>query len=283
MNRLGAVVLGRNDGYGGNLESRASFCLNSLISTFDEVIYIDWGTVNNKTLPEEIRDNLIPNDKLKVFKITPEEVSYFTNNDPHAQVCNEVLSRNIGIRHSESDFIVSTAIDDVCPTRDYMDKLTDKDIFYIGSKKRIQLVDVERLGGYKDILQVQNRLSEFPIPPPSYSGAYVGDEWSIVDSCGDFQFASRELWYEVKGFEEFLLYRGFYDTNVQKKVILSGKKVELRNELPVYHIEHAGGFGGYGGINNREKAIANFQLPSKNKDTWGFSDYNFTILTMKDL
>lgn len=281
--KLGAVVLGRNDGYGGNLIQRSSYCLNSLISTFDEVIYIDWGVVNGKSLPEEIKDNLIHNNKLKVFKISPEEVNQFTNNDPYAQVCNEVLSRNIGIRHSESDFIVSTAIDDICPTRDWLGTLTDKDIFYIGSKKRIQLADIEKLGSYKDIIQVQNALGLMPVPPPHYSGAYIGDIWSIVDSCGDFQFASKELWFEVKGFEEFLLYRGFYDSNVQKKVVLSGKKVELRNELPVYHIEHLGGFGGYGGINRSDIAIANFQLPSHNKDTWGFSDHNFTVLTMRDL
>ena len=38
--KLSAVVVTRNDDYGGNLNDRAIYCLNSLINTFDEVILL---------------------------------------------------------------------------------------------------------------------------------------------------------------------------------------------------------------------------------------------------
>ena len=41
--KLSAVVVTRNDNYGGNLNERATYCLNSLINTFDEVILVDWN------------------------------------------------------------------------------------------------------------------------------------------------------------------------------------------------------------------------------------------------
>ena len=36
--KLSAVVVTRNDDYGGNLNDRSIYCLNSLINTFEEVI-----------------------------------------------------------------------------------------------------------------------------------------------------------------------------------------------------------------------------------------------------
>ena len=39
--KLSAVVVTRNDDYGGNLNDRAIYCLNSLVNTFDEVILVD--------------------------------------------------------------------------------------------------------------------------------------------------------------------------------------------------------------------------------------------------
>lgn len=284
MTSLGVVIVGRNDFYGGNLVERASYCINSLVSTFDEVIYVDWNVVNNKTLIEEIYDNLIETDKLKIIKISPELASEFTNHDPNAQTCSETLGKNIGFRRLETDFILSTSIEDICPRREDLVPLSNSDIFYIGARRGTPLESVVQTGGYKNFPDIQDNLkviqSSFPQVGPS--GAYPGDTWSIINCCGDFQFASRKLWYEMKGFEEFLVYRGFLDTNIQKKVMLSGRRVELHTELPVFHINHTNGFGGFGGINDMNRAIRNFST-SSNKDTWGFSEYGLDMIPMSKL
>jgi hypothetical protein len=41
--RISAVTIGRNDNYGGFLAERFTYSLNSMLSTFDEVIYVDWN------------------------------------------------------------------------------------------------------------------------------------------------------------------------------------------------------------------------------------------------
>jgi len=41
---ISACIPVRNDNYGNNLEDRATFCLNSMINTYDFVYLIDWNS-----------------------------------------------------------------------------------------------------------------------------------------------------------------------------------------------------------------------------------------------
>ncbi len=59
--------------------------------------------------------------------------------DQNAQKCNEAISRNIAIRRSDADWIVSTNIDVIPPTRRELKNLIkrlDKNTFYTISKKK---------------------------------------------------------------------------------------------------------------------------------------------------
>ena len=46
--KLSAVCCGRNDNYGGHLLESAVYSLNSMLQSFDEVIYVDWNTEEGK-------------------------------------------------------------------------------------------------------------------------------------------------------------------------------------------------------------------------------------------
>ena len=70
--KLSAVVVTRNDDYGGNLNDRSIYCLNSLINTFDEVILIDWNSPDNKPQLWDIQDQIHFKGNLKHIVITPE-------------------------------------------------------------------------------------------------------------------------------------------------------------------------------------------------------------------
>ena len=61
--KISAVIVSRNDGYGGHLNERATYCFNSAIDTYDEVIYIDWNSPTHSLL-YDIKDNI-------QFKLTP--------------------------------------------------------------------------------------------------------------------------------------------------------------------------------------------------------------------
>ena len=84
--KLSAVVVTRNDDYGGNLNDRAIYCLNSLINTFDEIILVDWNSPDNRPQLWDIDKNIEYRGNLKHIVITPEIASMLTNNDPDAQV-----------------------------------------------------------------------------------------------------------------------------------------------------------------------------------------------------
>jgi predicted O-methyltransferase YrrM len=264
---IGAVVVSRNDNYGGNLKERATLCINSLINSVDEIIYVDWNSENN-SLISEIRKDLIQSEKLKWIIISPQKAKELLNNKA-SQSCVEVLGRNIGIRRLTTDFILSTNIDVIIPKREYLESLNLENIFYIGARRNIPL---DSVGNYDKMLSY---------PQVGDSGAYVGDIWSKVDCCGDFQYAHKNVWYSIKGFEESLIGRGFSDSNIQKKAALAGFELKVVRDILVFHINHGGGFGGNGIVNSCDLALRNFTT-STNKDTWGFSNLDFNLYTLKD-
>ena len=279
--KLSAVVISRNDNYGGNLADRATYCLNSLIDTFDEVFYIDWNSPTHSLL-YDIEDRLTKKGNLKHIVITPEVASMFTNNDPHAQVCCETLARNIGIRRATGDYIVSTNIDVIAPKRDHLEKAInelDKNTFYTISRRHVEWKDIEKFHGgerkYSDWKALRDHLIENSEERKYDEKVVDGDDYSIINCCGDFQLAHKDIWHEIKGFEEELIYVLYSDTNVQKKVIKHGFNLKAIYSPALFHIFHGKGGGGFLFFFNRKtndmyRAVTS-QEKTENKETWGFS------------
>lgn len=280
--KLSAVVVTRNDNYGGDLNDRATYCLNSLIDTFDEVILIDWNSPNNRPLLWDIDKNIKFRGNLKHIVITPEVASMLTNEDPHAQVCCETLGRNIGIRRATGDYIVSTNIDVIAPRRDQLEKTINNDLntntFYTISRRHIEWKDIEGFHGgerkYDDWEELRNHLIENSEERKYEEKVVDGDDYSIVNCCGDFQLAHRDIWSEIRGFEEELIYVLYSDTNVQKKAVKHGFELKAIYSPALFHIYHGKGGGGFlDGINKKTndpyRAIMG-QEKTENADTWGF-------------
>jgi hypothetical protein len=280
--KLSVVVVTRNDNYGGDLNDRATYCLNSLIDTFDEVILIDWNSPNNRPLLWDIDKNIKFRGNLKHIVITPEVASMLTNEDPHAQVCCETLGRNIGIRRATGDYIVSTNIDVIAPRRDQLEKTINNDLntntFYTISRRHIEWKDIEEFHGgerkYNDWEELRNHLIENSEERKYEEKVVDGDDYSIVNCCGDFQLAHRDIWDEIRGFEEELIYVLYSDTNVQKKAVKHGFELKAIYSPALFHIYHGKGGGGFlDGINRKTndpyRAIMG-QEKTENADTWGF-------------
>jgi hypothetical protein len=280
--KLSAVVVTRNDNYGGDLNDRATYCLNSLIDTFDEVILIDWNSPNSRPLLWDIDKNIKFRGNLKHIVITPEVASMLTNEDPHAQVCCETLGRNIGIRRATGDYIVSTNIDVIAPRRDQLEKTINNDLntntFYTISRRHIEWKDIEGFHGgerkYGDWEELRNHLIENSEERKYEEKVVDGDDYSIVNCCGDFQLAHRDIWSEIRGFEEELIYVLYSDTNVQKKAVKHGFELKAIYSPALFHIYHGKGGGGFlDGINRKTndpyRAIMG-QEKTENADTWGF-------------
>ena len=291
--KISAVIVSRNDNYGGHLNERATYALNSAIDSFDEVFYIDWNSDNGSML-YEIEKDLQFKGNLHHIVIPPAIASQLTNYDPQAQKCCEVLARNIGIRRATGDYIVSTNIDIIQPKREDILKLIEQkgsvDFFTTISRREVEWDYIKEFQGgdynFANWSAFRDDAYKTSVPRNKLEKTAPGDEYSIINCCGDFQLAPANVWHAIKGFEEELIYPLFADTNVQKKAKLKGYKLTGQFDPPLFHINHGSkGWGGGGfadGINKKQndirRAVVN-QQESTNPDTWGFSDIDIEYET----
>ena len=288
--KISAVIVSRNDNYGGHLNERATYCLNSAIETYDEVFYVDWNSPTHSLL-YDIKDNLITKGNLKHIVITPEVAKTLTNNDPHAQICCEVLARNIGLRRAVGDWVVSTNIDIIAPKREELESTLNnlnKDTFYTISRRHTDWDQIKRFHGGEMKFDEWNSLRDHLIENSKErhfdEKTVSGDDYSVINCCGDFQIAPRHVWDEIRGMEEDLIYSLYADTNVQKKAVMHGFELKALYNPALFHIEHGKGGGGFlDGINKKtndpHRAISN-QFKTYNTENWGFNDIEIEYETI---
>lgn len=280
--KISAIIISRNDNYGGNLLERATYCINSAIDTYDEVFYIDWNSPTHSLL-YDIKHNLQFKGNLKHIVVSPEIASLITNYDPYAQVCCETLARNLGLRRAKGDWIISTNIDVIQPCRNHLEKLIttiDSNTFYTISRRPVELDDIKKFHGgeckYKDWKSLREYLIQNSEERYYEEKVNNGDDYSIINCCGDFQLATKHIWNEIRGFEEDLIYVLYSDTNVQKKAVMHGFGLKALYDPALFHINHGRGGGGFlDGINKKTndpyRAIIT-QEKTLNSDSWGFGD-----------
>ena len=236
-----AVALGcRNDGY--KEDERVIACLNSMIETFDEVLFCDWNSPKeNGPLLWKIEDKILKTGKLKHFIIPEEIVQEITQNDPTISPYAFILAQNLMLRRSTSDWFTSTAVDIIAPKKEYLDEFiakADPNTFYSVSRREAEYDDLVKVNYdwrlFRDQLDKTSQPRIFP------ARVTPNDDYSLINCCGDFQTARRELWLNIKGFEENMFYACYGDTNVQKKAVLNGYKLEAYYDLPLYHLSHKG-------------------------------------------
>jgi hypothetical protein len=286
--KLSATIVSRNDNYGGNLVERSTYCFNSMIETFDEVFYIDWNS-ETRSLLEEVKQNVKFKGNFHHVVVDPDQARFFTNYDIHAQKCCEVLGRNIGLRRSTGDWLISTNIDIIAPRRLDLENTIhtlDKNTFYTISRRNTNLESILKFHGtdtcqYSDWQKLRDFLIENSEERHYPEKAAEGDDYSIVNCCGDFQITTKEVWNEIKGMESDLIYPLYADTNVQKKAVKHGFGLKAIYNPALFHIDHGRGGGGFlTGINKRtndpRRAIM-LQEKTLNDDSWGFPNMDLNI------
>ena len=256
--KTSVVVISRNDNYGGYLLERATYCLNTMVHTFDEVVYVDWNSPT-QSMFEEIKDNVtIPSTCNFIHIIvTPETAekilgeSYST-----AQKCCEVYARNIGIRNSTGDIIVSSNIDIIPPTRDVFDNFINSQFsskyLYTFARKNIKLETIDKIkdtlywvsGNVYPVLQEELKSSSHMInSAQSYAYNYFDnpnmnlESISKIMNCGDFQMASRKTWFKIGGFNQNMVNRMFADSELQGCALLKNINIVPIFDIPLYHID----------------------------------------------
>jgi hypothetical protein len=236
--KVASIMFSRNDGFKDDKRCITHFL--SCLETFDEIIYIDWNSDENKgSLLWRLEPYIPKTGKIKHFIITPQIAKILTPHPDSFQV-NETITRNIGIRRAESDWIVSTNIDIIPPSRELLTSFIEKankDTFYTISRRDalLSVCDKYELNQWKELY---NELSTTVPSRHFHAMVTPNDHYSLINCCGDFQLAHRDLWFDIKGFEEQMFRFCFIDTNVQKKAVLKGYNLEVAYEPPLFHIEH---------------------------------------------
>jgi hypothetical protein len=237
-----AILLGcRNDNY--KEDERVITCLTSMVETFDEVWFCDWNSpTKNGPLLWKLRDRIPQTGKIRHFIITEEIANILNNGDPKASLFNSVLSQNIMLRRCEADWIVCSTMDIISPKKEHLDTFiskANKDTFYSISRREAEYSELEKIGfenwrNFRDKLNIESK--------PRYFTARItpNDNYSLINCCGDFQLAHKNVWKNIRGFEEQMIYSCFNDTNVQKKAMLGGYNLRAYFDLPLYHLSHTG-------------------------------------------
>jgi FkbM family methyltransferase len=281
--KTAVVVFGRNDGY--KEKERFAIHLTTMLETFDEVIYIDWNSPTHSFL-YEVLDMIPKTGRLKHFAIPPEYAKMLSNNDEKAQICNSVLSFNLGLRRTDAEWIVLSTTDIIPPTRETLQQFivqANKNSLYTFSRRDIEYDDV--ITNLDNLDEYRKHLDETTEPRYFPTKVTPNDEYSIFNCCGDFQLAPKNVWYKLRGYEEPMLYACFVDTNVQKKSVLYGFNLVPVYDIPLYHMSHKG-MGNDGAspskqhYNDAWQWVEHFDkyeehghiMFSRNEDTWGYSN-----------
>lgn len=275
-NKISAVVCSKNDN--ANNYKRIILTLNNLIDLYDEVIFVDYGS-ESETFISYLGNKIKKSGKLKCIKVSPEfckSVSWDKSNK-----FIEVYARNIGIRRASGDFIVSTNQDiisdlpkDLRNDTLYTVRRYNYPEYLIDSifEKHIEIDMISPLEYFKSIKHTMTRQ---PRAVDDHRNATwePGDIWSLVVSCGDYQIAHRNVWNEIKGFEESMTLRCFADSNLMKKAEEHGFKINVL-DLDIFHLDHQVNVSSGYALNNKTYYINDF-TKTKNPDTWGFYDNVF--------
>lgn len=290
--KVSSIVFSRNDGFKEDKRCIAHFL--SCLETFDEVVYIDWNSdVDKGSLLWRLEDRLPKTGKIKHIIIPPSAVEKLIVS-PEAFKVNETLTRNIGMVRSEGDWIVNTNIDIIPPTREDLVnfiKKANKDTFYTISRREapLEVFDKYKAEEWKEFYK---ELCE-TIPERHFPAKVTpNDNYSLINCCGDFQLAHRDIWMKIRGFEEGMDKFCFIDTNVQKKAVLEGYGLRAEYNPPLFHIEH----GAYNitkdgekeksdkwhnksqdkKFNDAMKWVEHFQT-TENSNSWGLSNTDIEI------
>jgi hypothetical protein len=274
--KISVVIIGKNDDYGGNLTHRFTHCLNVLTQSFDEIIYVDWKS-NGKPLIEEVIENIKYKDKIKSYIVSEQDIQ---NNNPEYIDYSivEVIARNIGIRRSTNEWILVTNVDVLIEKFD-LSEFNNQTLY---TSARIDVPQEFHIN-YNDSMELLNSIKKnknsFKMQPDAViDGKSVwdsGDVWSLVVGCGDFQFAHKDVWYGIKGFEESYGGRCYADSNLMKKgaIYFDIKKAQVT----LYHLNHGTNKNSLPNeilpMNDRIVCVNNFKETS-NSENWGWSNYN---------
>lgn len=272
------VLTGRNDGHGGDFNSRflRALAFNharlSAQGVAHEFILVEWAPLPDRPrLADVVRDALpAVAPALTAYLVDPRYHETCSLNPRLAYL--EFLAKNVGIRRARGRAVLSTN-SDIYLGRGVVEALAAASIeprtVYRATRTDVKLgADVSHVG-WEHLEDPRNHTTYKTIQPPLYAGG-----------SGDFILVERESFHALRGFNEvYRLVRIGIDVNFLVKAYSSGYRI-VDIGSAVYHTSHAGSFRVTRDTISDEDAEASWGARSwparsvvyDNPDTWGLRD-----------
>lgn len=293
---LSVVLIGRNDNHGYNLSKRVSQSINSIadsLTSADEIIFVDWNSpLGYPPMPISIQDDLSElAKKLLKIVIVPGSI--------HAQFAGqtnklllEPLARNVGMRRvsKDSKWILNTNTDILLlnPTQLSLRDIAEKYDHSPTVAFRYEIPEfIWESFDRRDPQSIQKTLRNWHEQKFLEKNVGItldkGGRLILPDGVGDFQLATKALWYSVTGFAEKMLKGWHVDTRaaIQMNKLSSGLQFIDPEELSIFHQNHMRTSTIY--HNSDETNDESLVFKSYQNDTnWGLSNVQLPTIQLDD-
>jgi hypothetical protein len=246
---LSIVITGRNDDFGGDFNGRFLRALRfnhehlSAAGVSYELIFVEWRPMVGKPwLAEVLADNcpdLVPGTLMSYVADRAYHDAYSLN---HKLQFQEFIAKNIGIRRSRGDYILTTNTD-IYFSRGVLETFASRALEprVLYRTPRIDLkdnIDCDRMD-WSVLEDERNYDTINEIRPPHYTNA-----------SGDFLLLDRDSYIALRGFNEvYRVAKIHMDSNFCLKAYSAGLTLTPL-DAPVYHV-------GRGTLNSQMKQYAN--------------------------
>lgn len=282
MKKISVICVVRNDNYGLHQEVRTIGFLKSLneIPNKDscEIILVEWNPINGELSFYEKYKKYFPSGvDIKIVNVSEDTHKSIYN--PNNLPLFEYYGKNVGARHSNSEFLIFTNPDNIFFPQTWIDieSSISEEYFMRLCRADVTLVDsniIHNTSGLETIKHLMKSHYHFYEAPSHhlnkaefYEKITKGFIWEInhEGASGDFFGISKTNFYKIKGYREFWTYGGF-----DSIICRDSKKIGLNQFiLPKYsvHIDHSRPHLG-------SKQKTNLDLESLNDENWGLNNHN---------
>lgn len=293
---LSVVLIGRNDNHGYNLSKRVSQSINSIaqgLTSTDEIIFVDWNSpLGYPPMPISIHDDLTDLAKklLKIVVVPPSIHTQFA--EQASKMLLEPLARNVGMRRvsKDSKWILNTNTDILLlnPTQLSLRDIAKKYDQSPTVAFRYEIPEfIWESFDRRDPKGIQENLRKWHKRKFLEKNVTItldkGGGLVLPDGVGDFQLATKTLWYSVTGFAEDMLKGWHVDTRaaIQMNRLSTGLQFINPEELSIFHQNHMRTSTIYHNSDETNDESLVFES-YKNDADWGLANIELQIINFDD-
>jgi hypothetical protein len=273
------VVAGRNDDYGGDFRARLFRSASHNVAMLQqagvpfEYLLVEWNPLSDRPLLSDEFTRRVPSSRA----IVAPSAIHDTYSPTSAMPFHEMPAKNAGLRRARAPWIIVTNADVLFGA----EALAGLAAGNLDPRRlyRARRVDVPANATWEAMQDSRNHLpsGEGRTAPVDYLGA-----------GGDFCLASRELWYEFRGFDERVR---FSTRGKDWQFFLSARERGVLIEFvgTVFHLDHDGGFRNTKPEDRLSPSVhfglpwdIEFGLPTVNGPDWGLSCATSSVATATD-